>query len=522
MTRKKSFFLGVFSGGITNIVATIIGIFSAPIGLHYFGIEKYGALAVISTILTYLSTSQIGLPTAINVLAAKAIDRLEQLRLIMKGFVLSFVIVIFVTAGFLVYTRNSQWLNVIGKVPLSIYQEVARATFISAILFLFNLPLSIFLSGFVATQRVYIERLYNMMVTSIVPFAGLLIVVWLKGNLVFYSYVKGILTIFVSLIAIVHFIFADKENRDHIKKTRVLFSESTIDEFSLHSIFITSLRFFIVSLATIVVWHTDNLIISHFFGVKDVTPYAITFKLITSTFFIFSVITYSAFPMISKAYSAGEFEWIKETYDKLISFLPLVGGFIWISSIAFAQDVINIWVGPDGYAGLLTVFAIGGYGYACSVMATPNMFGVALNFINVFIGWSEAIVNFLLSIFFVKYLNLGIGGTALGTFLASFLTVFWMVPIYIRKKSKGKVILTYHQVIRSFFLIILPCLVLLIIFHYLKIENNTKRFLNGMVIIFYIWLSYRILPAKVKDVLKDLFRIFRRKLIIGNNKEGET
>ncbi|MCM8815693.1 MAG: hypothetical protein NC931_06935, partial [Candidatus Omnitrophica bacterium] len=80
MDRRKSFFLGVFSGGFTNIVATVIGIFSAPIGLNYFGIEKYGALAVISALLTYLSTSQIGLPTAVNVLASKALARVEQLK----------------------------------------------------------------------------------------------------------------------------------------------------------------------------------------------------------------------------------------------------------------------------------------------------------------------------------------------------------------------------------------------------------------------------------------------------------
>lgn len=518
MTRRKSFLLGVFSGGITNIVATVVGIFSAPIGLKYFGIEKYGTLAVISTLLTYLSTSQIGLPTAVSVLASKAIDRLEQLRLIMKGFVLSFVIVVFVIAGFLVYTRSSHWLNVIGKVPLSIYKEVARATFISAILFLLNLPLSIFLSGFVASQKVHIERLYNMMITSIIPFAGLLITIWQKGNLVFYSYVKGIMTIFASLIAVVHLLFADSENRSCVRQPGRLFSQSSIDEFSLHSIIATSLRFFIIGLAATVVWHTDNLIISHFFGVKDVTPYAITFKLITSTFFIFSVIAYPVFPMIGKAYSAGDLGWIIQTYNRLILILSLLGGAIWISSIAFARDIINIWVGPDGYAGKLTVFALGGYGYACSVMAMPNMVSTGLNFINVFIGWSEAIANIVLSIFFVKYLHMGIGGTALGTFLASFLTVFWMVPLYIRKKSKGKIVLSYSYVIRTFFLIILPCLFLLMIFNYLKIDSNVKRFLNAMVVISYIMISYRILPLDIKDMIKDLSRTLWRKLALSNNK----
>ncbi|MCM8816241.1 MAG: MATE family efflux transporter [Candidatus Omnitrophica bacterium] len=511
MSRRRNFFLGVFSGGLTNVVATIIGIFSAPIGLHYFGIEKYGALAVISTILTYLSTSQIGIPTAVNVLASKAIDKLEQLRVIIKAFILSLGIVLIVLAGFFIYTRTSGWLNIIGKVPSSIYQEVARATFVSAILFLLNLPLSIFVSGFIASQKVYIERFYNMMASSVIPFIGLLLTVWLKGNLVFYAWVKGIMAVSVSLISIVHLLFFTKENRQYIRPFERLLQPSTDDEFSIHSIIISSLRFFIVGLAATVVWHTDNLIISHFFGVKDVTPYAITFKLITSTFFIFSVLTYPVLPMVAKAYSAGEFDWIRQTYDRLILILPLFGGFIWIASIAFAQDIINIWVGPDGYAGMLTVFALGGYGYACSVLSTPNVIATGLNFINVFIGWSEAIVNILLSIFFVKYLNMGIGGTALGTFLASFLTVSWMVPIYVRRRSQGKIVLNYFNVFKTFFLIIMPCLVLLIFLHYIGISNNIKRLFNLLIVITYVFFSYRIIPASLKVVLKDIvWRIFRR------------
>ena len=514
MDRRKSFFLGVFSGGFTNIVATVIGIFSAPIGLNYFGIEKYGALVLISALLTYLSTSQIGLPTAVNVLASKALARVEQLKIITKAFVISSGIIAVVAVGFLVYTRMPQWLDIIGKVPSGIYREVAQATFISAILFLFNLPLSIFLSGFVANQRVHIERFYNMTISSLIPFTGLLMTIWLKGSLVFYASVKGILTIAISLIAAVHFLFFDRDNRSYIKSFRVLLQPSNIDEFSMCSIITSSLRFFIIGLATIVVWHTDNLIISHFFGVKDVTPYAITFKLITSTFFIFSVLTYPVFPMVARAYSAGEFDWIKKTYDRLISTLPLLGGFIWISSIAFARDIINIWVGPDGYAGMLTVFALGGYGYACSVLATPNMMATGLNFINVFIGWSEAVVNILLSIFFIKYLQMGIGGTALGTFLASFLTVFWMVPIYIRKRSQGKIIIDYSSVFRTFFFIILPSLALLIVFNQLNFNNNLKRVFNFLIVVVYCLISYRVLPASVKEIVRNTKSAFYKRVIL--------
>lgn len=520
MSKKRNFLFGVFSGGLTNIIATLIGIFSAPIGLHYFGIEKYGALAVINTLLTYLSNSQIGIPTAVNVIASKALDKLEQLRIIVKAFILSCGIIILVSGIFFVYTHSPKWLDIIGKVPDGIYHEVAQATFISAILFLFNLPLSVFAGGFVASQKIHIERFYNMMASSVVPFSALLLTIWFKGNLVFYASVKGTLTIFISILSIVHLLFFTKENRQYISMFGKLVQPSNEDEFSLHSILGSSMRFFIVGLAATVVWHTDNLIISHFFGVKDVTPYAITFKLITSAFFIFSVITYPVLPMVGRAYSAGEFEWIKQVYEKLSFILPLFGGFIWISSIAFARDIINIWVGPDGYAGILTVFAIGGYGYACSVLATPNMVATGLNFINVFIAWSEAIVNILLSIFFVKYLKMGIGGTALGTFFAAFLTVAWMVPIYIRKRSQSKVILNYFHVIRTFFLIILPCLILLIFIQHLECGNNLRRILNVGIITAYVIVSYKISPPGVRYTFKDIIQELFKKA--GIKKQTET
>ncbi len=516
MSRKRSFFLGVLSGTFSNIVATIIGIFSVPIGVRYFGVEKYGALAVISTILTYLSTSQLGLPSAVNVLASKAIDRLEQLKIIMKAFVISLCIVFIVAAGFIIYTKTDRWLDVIGRVPSSIYIEVARATFISAILFLLNLPLTLFLGGFVAGQKIHIERFYNMMNSSVIPFLGLLMAIWLKGNLVLYAWVKGILTIVTSLVSIVHIFFFERENRKYLKSFSRLLEKSSIDEFSTQSILGTSFRFFIVGLAATVVWHTDNLIISHFFGVKNVTPYAITFKLITSGFFIFSVITYPIFPMVARAYSSGEINWIKETYEKLIFLLPLLGGFIWVSAVAFARDIIYIWVGPEGYAGLLTVFAIGGYGYACSLLATPNMIATGLNFINVFIGWSEAIVNVFLSILFVKYFKMGIGGTALGTFLASILTVSWMVPMYIRRRSQGKIILSYQSVRKTFFLIILPCLIMVLIFNNWKVHPFTRIFSNLIIIGIYIYLSYRMMPQDVKKILLDIKNKFCEKFSARN------
>ncbi len=516
--RRKNFLWGAFSGWTANVITTVIGIISAPLGLRYFGVERYGAIAIISTLLTYLSTCQIGLPTTVNVLAAKALDKLNQLRIILKAFILTLIIVIVVSAGFLLYTHYTpHWLNLLGKIPSTIYHEVSQATFVSAILFLINLPLSMFIGGFVANQKVYIERFYSTL-SAIMPFLALLVVIGIKGNLVVYCLIRGILTIIVSLFGAIHFLLFYEDNRIYIKaKFTKLFQPSDVEEFSVQSILATGLRFFIIGLATMVVWNTDNLIISHFLGLKAVTPYSITFKLITSTFFIFSAASFPIIPMFGRAYASGDYQWIEQTCNKMIVSLSLLGGLVWIGSIAFAQDIINLWVGPKGYAGMLTVFSLGGYAYFCSVINGPGSLSTGLNFINIFIAWSEAIVNFVLSLVFVKYFNLGIGGTALGTFLGAVLTVFWMLPVYIHKRSKGKIKLNYLPMIKNFLSIILPFLVCVFIIYYFPIDKNVKRILNMLIVGLYGLITYRILPEEIKEIFLHFWNrpIFKNRKING-------
>jgi O-antigen/teichoic acid export membrane protein len=504
--RRTNFIVGTSATYLFNAVNIIFGIISVPIGLKYFGVERYGALAIINTLIAYLSISNFGIPQTASILAAKALDKLEQMKIIIKSFILMAIIVFLVSAILLFFSRNSSWINILGRIPKPIYREVSRVALIAALLFLINLPFTVFSCAFTAVQKVHIARIYDVLAV-ISSFTVLMITVSLGKGIIFYMFITGTLKILISLICALHFIFLNRRDRFiFLGGFNKLLSVSPIDEFSLKSILITGWRFFLGGIAATVVWHTDNLVISNFIGLKAVAPYAVTFRLITVSFVIFTTLNVALNPMYGRAFSKGEYGWIEHVYNKITQVQQFLGGFVWIASIAFAKEIINLWTGPSGYAGLLTVFALGGYGYSLSLVHTHSGLITSLNLIKniVYIGWCEALANLFFSILLVRYL--GIGGVALGTFLAALTTVFWMVPFEIKRRSGGKIRFEFGIVIKNLLQIILP-FVMGALFVYLFVANDALKIVfNAILLFIYTVVSYKRLPKETRDIWGQFYK----------------
>jgi len=496
--RKKRFLLGTASSYGTTIVSIIVGLISVPIGLHYFGSVRYGIWAVISSVITYLSISNLGIPTAESTLIAKASEPFEQWAVLRRSLFLlliSSVVVLSVVLGIAHFYPG--WVVALGKIPANLQGEAAEAGIAIAILFLLNLPLTVFSAGFFGLQKVYWHQFYASL-TRIAGLVALILTVFLlRGNLVTLALFRGMATLFVSVVCASHFLFTHSGFR---KK----FDKSINKEFSTISIFTSGIRFFVIGIATLVILSTDNLIISHFIGPKAVTPYAVTFKLFALGSSTFIAVNGALRPMYGQSAGKNQWEWIQQTYKNVTHLLPILGGLLWIGGIAFVREIINLWAEPVAYGGLLVVIALGGYGYARSLVDSHAVLLGALNRTKnmVIIAWAEAIANLVISIALVK--SLGIGGVALGTFLASLLTVFWMLPLDIYKQTKGKVKFNFRPILSHGLFILLPCLIAaLFVYNYCQNEI-WKIFINIGIVCTYLILSWRIMPSEFHNLIKDI------------------
>lgn len=494
--RKKTFFLGIISQYGTSIVSVIIGLISLPIALRYFGPVRYGIWAVISSVIAYLNISNLGIPTATSVLTAKASKPFDQWAILRRSLCLlliSSAIVLSAILGIAHFYPN--WSVALGKIPVALHKEAAEAATAAVILFLLNLPITIFSAGFIGFQKFYWERFYASL-TIIAGLATLILTVLVKGSLVTLALFRGFAAVSISIVCALHFLFAHPKLR---QKSANIVREG----FSNKSILLSGIRFFIIGIAAMVVWNTDNLVISHFLGSRAVTSYAVTFRVFAMSFSIFVSINSTLFPMYGKALGLKEWDWIQRTYQKATQLFPIIGGLIWIGGVAFAKTIIDIWAGPDAYGGMLVVFALGGYGYLLSMVNIHSFLLTGLNATKklVYIGWAEAVANLGISIVLVG--PFGIGGVALGTFLASLLTASWMLPRDVYKQTEKRVKIYLWPLMRHAFFILIPCLIISVLIQHYWQNEISKIFINIIVISIYLILSWRNMSLGLRNLVKN-------------------
>ena len=360
-SRLNIFKKALLSGFGAQIIVVAVSILSVPIGIGYYGPERYGIWLVLLSLAMYLNASQFGIGTAAAALISKAQGPSDQNKIASHSFGLLFLISLFSLVLILIAGRHPRvWLPIFGNISLSLQREALGTVLIFTTLFFFKLPTVAFTSAFIGLQKVYLERLYVIILPSAAGIISLLFAVWIEGNLLTLAMLTGVGNLFVGMISGWHLFISHPELRPR-RKDRVV--EYEMVKKILHS----GKRFFIIALTAIVVWNTDNLVISYFLGPAHVSAYAITFKLFVAALSLIFVVNSSLWPMYGKASVSNDWGWIRGVYENLTKISPVLGGLIWIGGICFARDIIQLWTGAAGYGGLMVVFALGVYGYTPSL-----------------------------------------------------------------------------------------------------------------------------------------------------------
>jgi O-antigen/teichoic acid export membrane protein len=430
----------IYSGVAAQLCSNLSNIIFVSIALGYFGVTDYGNWSIAISVMTYLGLLQLGLGPAVAALIAKSKDGDTQKKIVLS--VSKFLAYIALSGLALTYLANiifSGGYGQDGNLTNTSNSSLINLILVSSLLFFLRIPGSVLSSVLIGLQVIYLERLYAVIFPSLALLVALFLAKALQQDILFFAWCYGVLQLLIILLMGAHLLLRFRFLRFSLREW---LSVAVIDP----HIILSGARFFAISLSASVVWGADNLVIGYFLGPDAVTPYSITFKLFIAAYSIFIILNSSLWPMFGNAVGNSDWVWADRIYQQITTLAPVIGGLIWIGSILFAESIIDIWTGPSGYAGAMVVFALGGYGYVLSLINANATFLGGINETQqmIRIGFYEAFVNLILSICLIFFL--GVGGVALGTFLAAALTAFWMHPRVIARVTKDKVIMRWNPI----------------------------------------------------------------------------
>ena len=417
---RKNFYLGnersvrtkknVAFSFILKPINIIIQLILVPLLIGYLNPVKYGIWVTIFSVINWFYLFDIGLGNGLRNKLAEALakDEKEIVKIyISTSYAVLSIIVILLYFLFLLTDKFINW-QVILNAPSNLENEIN-----TLIIFLFTFFSINFLTRLIgailnADQKNSLNDFLNTISNILFLFIVYILVHVSKSSLVLVGVAIGFSTVLPTTIAT--FVFFNK-NYKQLKPSFKFVKFAHVNE-----LISLGIKFFVLQIAAVVVFTTDNLIITQLFGPAKVTSYNVAFKYFSIFQTIFIIIIAPFWSAFTEAFTKNDFAWIKSKINQLIKLWSFFV-FVIIAMLAVSNYVYKIWIGD-----LVEIqFSLSLFMAIFVIIATWNSIftsfinGVGKLKISLITASLNAILNIPLSILLAKYFNLGINGVILGT-----------------------------------------------------------------------------------------------------------
>jgi O-antigen/teichoic acid export membrane protein len=306
--------------------------------------------------------------------------------------------------------------------------EIVPAVMIALSIFALNLPLVVSSRVLAAHQENALANVWNI-VASLGNLAALLLVIWFRGGLpwlVFGCFGFGL----AANIACTVWLFG-------VHRPLLRPSLASVDPAFVKILFSDGWKFFVIGIGWMVNWQTDNMVIAHFLGAAQVTPYAVTFSLFAIATGLQTLAYPNLWPAYTEAYAQRDYEWIRKTLRSNFKFSFFTTTAIVVFLTIFGGEIIRLWAGAAAvppfsvivwmalWRLMLSTLLVG----SCLLNATGHLKGMTIY------GTATAVLNLALSILLAKTYGITgvIAATVIAFALANYLPTFLEVRSVLRK-----------------------------------------------------------------------------------------
>ncbi len=389
-----------------------ISFFSVPLTIGYLGAERYGVWMTISAMLAWLTIADLGmgngLTNAISEAYGKERPDLAQVYVATTFWLLVVVTLIF---GCIIAVCWSwiDWVAIFNVESIQAQAETPPAIALAIVITLLNLPLSIVARIYGAYQEGATAN-YWLAVGNIASLLALIAVTQTQSGLVWLvAAFSGTLLLVTLGSAVWLFGWHKPWLRPRISAVRYDSSRKILRAGGM---------FFAVQIAVLLIFQTDNLIIAHYLGASQVTPYSVTWRLFSYTTFLQVLIFPAVWPAYAEAFAQKDVAWIKRTLRMNLVLSVLSTLVLVLLLLFFGTRFIEIWAGRDAVPPFSLMIWMGSWNIIFAIMSSTACVLNASGHIKgqMIYGILTAVVNIVLSVIFVGIF--GITGVISATVLS--------------------------------------------------------------------------------------------------------
>lgn len=411
-------------------MSIFIGFYMVPLTLGYVEKEQYGIWLTLSSVVGWFSFFDIGLGHGLrNKLAvAMAEGKWDKARTFVSStYVILGIIFAVIILLFFVVQPLIDWQMVLNSkaVDAGELRLVAIATFT---FFCINFILRLIYSIFLADQRPANQAFFNLLINITSLIIIFVLTKTTQGSLFYLALTLGLTPMLILVIvSIVMF---------HGKYRPIAPSFHYFKVAQFKELVGLGSRFFLIQISSIIIFSTDNMIITQVLGPSEVPAYVIAHKyfgIVTAVFAIVSLPFWSAY---TEAYVKKDMNWILSTNKKLIkawSGLVIVGMALLLGSSYFYQFWVPEIEVPFLLSLMMCIYVV--------LLAWGNIFVVFINGVGkiklqLIVGIISTVINIPLSYFFAKTLGWGTAGVIMAsTFCIAYGPV--LAPLQFKKIVQG-------------------------------------------------------------------------------------
>ncbi len=424
--RERRIVAAVSSGAASRALSALLTLVSLPLAVRYLGPERFGVWSTIASTVVFLNLLDLGIASTLtNHIARASAVRDRECAARYTASALAVTVLVACAAGLLLTTAwpHIDWMalfNVSSSVPR---REVSETVAVAATLMLLGLPASLGSKILAGYQQVHLGNAV-VAVGTVANLAGLVSGIALRVSMpVLFVMSVGSVTL-CNLAALVAILFWFKPwlrpqfSRLQWPQARELLGSGS--------------GFLLIQIAGAVVFSSDNVVVSHYLGAAQVTPYNITWRFVGLAGVLQSLIFPALWPAYAEANARGDYDWMRRAFRFTMQAtlaLNLAAGVIFVAA---GRPLIRWFAGEAATpsTALLAAMALWAIISACMTVESCLLAAVNRTREQGLLSILAAFVNLVLSIALVQ--RIGAVGVIGGTILSYLLVLVLPQSLIVR------------------------------------------------------------------------------------------